>query len=582
MSIAFALLGLLISSGLGMALIQAVEEEMREEVGNDLAVTAVQIRDALDRTVYDRFVDLRAMTTLRQINEPGRSPADGRKLLEKMQIHYPDLAWIGYADMDGVVRFATSQVMEGVNVGIRPWFTNGLRDSYVGDVHEAALLTKLLGMPNSPDQSVRFIDIAMPVRDEAGVIRGVLGAHLFWKSLSDITSSSAEIVRARWVPVELFILDKGGRALLTPPGASSAIPQTLAVLQKSPGVAAQVLGWPDNFEYLTSVTLTKGLHEFKGLDWQIVVRQRADQAFASITLLQSRITMLGLACIATAGLIGYRCGSWLAKPLLKLVGPVQLTGIALKSRSEIEPNCAEVAWLLDYCDRQSRMLSESRQLQAALEVDRHSQLAAVNQALESANRSLCGALQQRQELMDQIAILTSTDNLTGLLNRRAFYERGAQELRSLARQTGYLALLVFNVDGFKRINERFGNEAGDRALQRLAACAQTSLGSGALLARLNGDEFAVLLRDTDASVAQATAHHLLQAVASLGVETDQGPISMSACVGVVISNGRQSLEVLLSQADGALGRAKQRGINQVECQAALEEAESEPSSIRLS
>lgn len=95
----------------------------------------------------------------------------------------------------------------------------------------------------------------------------------------------------------------------------------------------------------------------------------------------------------------------------------------------------------------------------------------------------------------------ATDELTGLLNRRAFYQRLSGESRRASRYSRSLALVLFDLDGFKALNDAQGHPAGDHALQLLAGAFRSQARAGDVLARLGGDEFAVLAPDTDAAAA---------------------------------------------------------------------------------
>jgi diguanylate cyclase (GGDEF)-like protein len=113
-----------------------------------------------------------------------------------------------------------------------------------------------------------------------------------------------------------------------------------------------------------------------------------------------------------------------------------------------------------------------------------------------------------RELVDRLTDAARTDPLTGLLNRRAFEERAARELARAQRTGEPFAALVIDVDQFKQINDREGHAAGDAALVALAATLSAALRDIDTVARIGGDEFAVLLPATAATGARATAERL--------------------------------------------------------------------------
>jgi len=158
-------------------------------------------------------------------------------------------------------------------------------------------------------------------------------------------------------------------------------------------------------------------------------------------------------------------------------------------------------------------------------------------------------LSERIELLvGELRLAAATDPLTGLLNRRAFEERAAREL-ARARRTGEsFAALLIDVDHFKQINDRDGHAAGDEALVALAAALSDELREIDTVARIGGDEFAVLLPATGATGARATAERLR--------ERSSIPISIGTAV-----HGLDGLtaDELARAADAALYHAK-RGV----------------------
>src|SRR5262245_13922263 len=155
-------------------------------VRRDLAETAQILADRLDRTVWDRYREVRTLANLEPLRPLWQSdPAALRRVLDELQGSYPDYSFIGFAAVDGTVRAAAKGLLEGQSVAARPWHKNGLRGPAVEDVHEALLLARLLG-PTRSGEPFRFIDIAFPVPDARGKTVGVLGVHLSWDFASTL------------------------------------------------------------------------------------------------------------------------------------------------------------------------------------------------------------------------------------------------------------------------------------------------------------------------------------------------------------------------------------------------------------
>ncbi len=167
--------------------------------------------------------------------------------------------------------------------------------------------------------------------------------------------------------------------------------------------------------------------------------------------------------------------------------------------------------------------------------------------------------------------LSATDPLTSLHNRRAFDERLGRELARASRLGGELALLIVDVDHFKDFNDRYGHPAGDRALVEVAACMAAALPcAGDFIARLGGEEFAVLLPGSGMDDATTVADTLRREVEALRIPhaTSTTAAHVTVSIGVCAASGAGvRLDALMEEADSALYRAKRRGRNAVEATA---------------
>jgi two-component system, cell cycle response regulator len=155
--------------------------------------------------------------------------------------------------------------------------------------------------------------------------------------------------------------------------------------------------------------------------------------------------------------------------------------------------------------------------------------------------------------------LAATDPLTGVLNRRAFFER-AQQIFERIDADATLSAIMFDFDHFKRINDEYGHDAGDEALRGIA---RTVAGRHPVLGRLGGEEFAILLDGTDRSGALAAAERLRTDVAALRFQTANGVMTLTCSFGVAQWMNGDSIDALLKRADVALYEAKHGGRNRV-------------------
>jgi diguanylate cyclase (GGDEF)-like protein len=159
--------------------------------------------------------------------------------------------------------------------------------------------------------------------------------------------------------------------------------------------------------------------------------------------------------------------------------------------------------------------------------------------------------------------LARTDDLTGLKNRRAFYELGELTLGQAKRYGHPLCVVMLDIDRFKRINDTWGHAAGDEAIKAVAKAIRQTVRATDISGRVGGEEFAVLLPETTAEEAAAQAERLRQAIAGLCLHQAADEIPFTCSLGVAEGDGESSLDRLMGRADQALYEAKVQGRNRV-------------------
>lgn len=211
-----------------------------------------------------------------------------------------------------------------------------------------------------------------------------------------------------------------------------------------------------------------------------------------------------------------------------------------------------------------------------------------NYRLELDDR-LAYLLGQRENLLDEalhiehdrMARLATEDALTGVANRRSF-EQYLQESWVRAKAQGlWLSVIMVDIDHFKRYNDHHGHQAGDRCLQAVASAIAASMRRPVdLVARLGGEEFAVVMPEADPAAARAAAERVRQAVQALGLShpasLTHAVVTLSVGVASELIDARSEAHVLLQEADQALYRAKALGRNQVVVAAGAIDALPEP------
>ena len=166
---------------------------------------------------------------------------------------------------------------------------------------------------------------------------------------------------------------------------------------------------------------------------------------------------------------------------------------------------------------------------------------------------------RNDELLARLAGEARTDKLTGLLNRRGFEEHAAIELAHARREGHSIAVAAFDIDYFKRINDEWGHETGDRVLARLGTVLTTQSRDVDVVARIGGEEFVILLPSSDSADADAFTQRIRRALAAADAS---GLPAVRVSAGVAAAHAPANVEALLLRVDSALYAAKRAGRNQ--------------------
>ena len=162
--------------------------------------------------------------------------------------------------------------------------------------------------------------------------------------------------------------------------------------------------------------------------------------------------------------------------------------------------------------------------------------------------------------------LATTDGMTGIYNRRHFLALADVEWNRTSRYNRPLSFLIFDIDYFKSINDRYGHQAGDEVIVHLANLAGSSKRASDVLARIGGEEFALLLPETDLSQAEVIAERLRREIASHPIVTASRPIPATVSIGFAARSPEvSSISQLMRAADQALYEAKRAGRNRIMC-----------------
>ena len=294
--------GIVLGFALTLFMEWKLEEGLHASVRDALNAVADEIAHELTADLTNRQREMVLMAHMIGTNTIVRmdSVQDVMDGLKSRQNAY---AWIGMADVQGTVQSASAGLLTGQDVSSRPWFKAGLEGNFVGDPHDAVMLARFLAA--RPDgEPLRFLDVAAPVKDSQGNVRGVLAGHLYWDWVHKVVSSSVTKRRTK-KDIEVLIADGEGEWLLSYNTDRNRQPANL----RSAGA--------DQAFLVTTQEVVIG-SAARGPGWTVVVREDAHRAYAPIR--EARTLML----IFTAMFAGaFAWASWLiagrmVRPIVQL------------------------------------------------------------------------------------------------------------------------------------------------------------------------------------------------------------------------------------------------------------------------
>lgn len=185
----------------------------------------------------------------------------------------------------------------------------------------------------------------------------------------------------------------------------------------------------------------------------------------------------------------------------------------------------------------------------------------INLATEFANQ--VAVVLENARLFKETQTQAITDALTGVFNRRGLFQQGEFELRRARRINRPFCAMIFDIDHFKRINDHYGHKVGDEVLQKLAERCQNTSRTVDLISRYGGEEFVILLPETNLESAARVAERLRQSIMNEPFKTNAGALRLTVSLGIAEAKETDSLHTLIERADVALYKAKNAGRNRV-------------------
>lgn len=289
----------LVAVGLGLALFAWTYSSRLVDNALD---TAVRVRaqaasDGLARMLHGDWADLKFLASA--VSDSDTSRLGG--LMDGMRGDGTRISWIGYANDEGIVQQASGGLLVGQDVSQRPWFRNGLEGSFAGDVHEAVLLAKLI---DTGEDVPRFVDLALPVRNQSGEAIGVVGVHInFGWAVKVLTEMAARL------RLDLFLLDANGGVVMATVDTEPT-PVELQILRAAgSGISAQGREvWPDGRQYFSSLVPNVTYEDLPNFGWRLVARLdgdalRPDLSGLRLAAIWSGIGMLAILALLTAAFV---------------------------------------------------------------------------------------------------------------------------------------------------------------------------------------------------------------------------------------------------------------------------------------
>jgi len=342
---------------------------------------------------------------------------------------------------------------------------------------------------------------------------------------------------------DLYVLDSLGRFLTQPRHATKAVLMMRGMqVPTRPKSDAIVVERRNNYE---GRSVFRALIYFEESKWWLVYEEDYAAAMAPVLHAQHRIWVLVVIIGAIAILVSLRIARSVLKPILNLaVGARRINEGLVGVKIPPGPD-DEVGLLIETFNEMAKKISLS---QAELQYK--------NKIMNSKNDEL--------ELVNcKLEELSVTDGLTGLFNHRHFWNLLNTELTRVDVYNGELALVIVDLDDFKRINDQFGHSAGDLLLQSVARILRETVRDTDIVARYGGEEFAVLLPDTDRRGVESVSEKIRASVESMKFAVPDTDITIHVTVSVGVSVFKGNRREFFNAADKALYQSKADGKNQV-------------------
>lgn len=525
--ITFSLFIILVTVMLSYIIGKKSTEQVKNYIGKSLADISFQTVDKLDQFMWSRYGELTVLSELDVFKEK-KDNSSISDVLNELKAKFPSYAWIGFISPEGYVISSTDNILKGVDISQRPVYSEALKAPFIGDVHDAVLLSKLL--PNPTGEAMKFVDISTPIYDDSNKLVGILASHLSWQWIKEVQETMKPQL-SQYNKAETFIVSgKDNSIILGPQNMLGSKLNLNSIKKDSIGNINgwSVETWPDGKRYLTGYAQEKGYRDYKGLGWTVIVRQPLNVAYTPADELKSHIIIFGLIFAAIFAVLGYILAGMIANPL---------TGISESA--------------------------EKLRLGEKVEIPKYEGIKEI-ESLSLSLRSLLKSLTSTENALEKMEQLANYDSLTNLPNRTALASYQKQLLERANSDNCTLTFLYLDLDGFKPVNDTYGHHMGDLILRDVAIRLKSILRMGEVAVRLGGDEFLLILftpRDNANETGKFIADRLIKEIRKPFIINDISINVGCSIGGAVYPNDEVDSEKLISFADKALYYSKNHGKN---------------------
>ena len=281
------------------------------------------------------------------------------------------------------------------------------------------------------------------------------------------------------------------------------------------------------------------LKKVKELEWGVVAEKDRQKAYAEIVRLRNLTLGLFAGVLLLIGLCAYLLGLSIVRPLARLTkGADKVSGGDLEVDLPVLSR-SEVGYLTQVFNQMVARLRKGRE-----------QLASANEALKDKNKEL--------------EILSVTDSLTGLYNRKHLMESLTKEIGRSRRYERPFALLIIDIDHFKKFNDTYGHLAGDDVLRKMGNVFRESIRNCDYAARYGGEEFIIFMPEIGQDDGVKAAERIRGSVAKEKIDANGHSVTVTISVGVAsFPEHGDDAQGIISKADAALYQAKRRGRDRV-------------------